>query len=235
MGYTTYFSGEFKLDKPLAPEHKAYLEKFSQTRRVKRDAAKAALLPDPVREAAGLPIGSEGAYFVGGTGCAGQDRDDSILDYNRAPKDQPGLWCQWQPDEDGEYIEQDGGEKFYNYTEWIEYLIEHFLAPWGYTVNGEVDWDGEESGDDGTITVENNVVTSESRYDLDQKAIQTEAALDEVLKKIPEKLPLLMGINEVLDKKLKKIFEAAGKNPINTALIVVFSVTLIKFITLTVS
>ena len=34
MGYTTTFDGEFKLDKPLIPAHKAYLMKFAKTRRM---------------------------------------------------------------------------------------------------------------------------------------------------------------------------------------------------------
>ena len=58
MGYTTKFEGCFTLDKPLAPEHAAYLKAFNATRRMKRDQFKAAELPDPIRDAAGLPLGS---------------------------------------------------------------------------------------------------------------------------------------------------------------------------------
>lgn len=131
MGYTTNFNGSFELDKPLTDEHRAYLEAFNNTRRMARDASKAALLDDPVRIAAGLPIGERGAYYVGAKGLAGQDRDDSIIDYNQPPKGQPGLWCQWMPDDGGgATIVWDQSEKFYHYVEWLEYLIEHFLQPW---------------------------------------------------------------------------------------------------------
>jgi hypothetical protein len=37
MGYTTDFSGEFKLDKPLTDEQAIYVNKFADTRRMKRD------------------------------------------------------------------------------------------------------------------------------------------------------------------------------------------------------
>jgi hypothetical protein len=57
MSYTTAFDGAFAINRPLRPEHKAYLLKFAETRRMKRDAAVAARLPDPVRAAAGLPVG----------------------------------------------------------------------------------------------------------------------------------------------------------------------------------
>lgn len=71
----------------------------------------------------------------------------------------PGFWCQWVPNSEGTAIEWDGGEKFYNYVEWIEYLIQHFFEPWGVKLNGEVEWSGEESDDLGLISVKDNVVT----------------------------------------------------------------------------
>ena len=159
MGYSTDFFGSFKLDKQLSSEHAAYLSQFSETRRMQRDVSVTSVLDnDPIRIAAGLPVGVDGGYFVGGSGYAGQDRDESIVEYNNPPDGQPGLWCQWIPSEDGTEIEWDGGEKFYNYVEWIKYLIEHFLKPWGYVLNGEVEWRGEEYDDHGNIVIENNNV-----------------------------------------------------------------------------
>lgn len=160
MGYTTDFNGEFGLNKPLSPEHKAFLEKFNETRRMQRKQTVASKMEDPIRIAAGLPIGKEGAYFVGAKGHCGQDSDDSVKDYNTPPSGQPSLWCQWIPNEDGTAIEWDGGEKFYEYVDWIEYLISNFLAPWGYVLNGEVEWFGEDRDDRGMIIIDNNIVTT---------------------------------------------------------------------------
>ena len=95
---------------------------------------------------------------VGDGGFAGQDHDDSIIDYNDPPQGQPGLWCQWIPSDDGTEILWNGGEKFYHYTEWLEYIIDNFLAPNGYVLNGEVYWYGEESDDIGKIIVSDNQV-----------------------------------------------------------------------------
>jgi len=61
--------------------------------------------------------------------------------------------------EDKITIEWDGGEKFYKYSEWIEYLIKKILKPRGYKLNGEVKWEGEENEDMGIIVIKNNVVT----------------------------------------------------------------------------
>ena len=158
MGYTTDFRGEFELDKTLKEEHKAYLIKFSGTRRMIRDPNKADQLPDGVRLNVGLPIGEGGQYFVGGGGFAGQDKDGSILNYNSSYGEQPGLWCKWAPNEEGTAIEWDGGEKFYDYVEWVRYIVEHFIIPWGYTLNGTVEWQGEDSADTGKIHINNNVI-----------------------------------------------------------------------------
>lgn len=159
MGYSTDFEGYFKLDKPLTDSHKLYLEKFSSTRRMKRDSKIAATFKDKVRESVGLPIGKDGCYYVDAGGFAGQDRDSSIVDYNEPPDGQPGLWCQWVPTQDGTGIEWDGGEKFYEYTKWLQYLIKNFLSPWGYTINGKVSWKGENINDKGSIVVEDNSIT----------------------------------------------------------------------------
>lgn len=60
----------------------------------------------------------------------------------------------------GGTVEWDGGEKFYDYVDWLWYIIEHFLKPWGYTVNGEVRWCGEDDEDRGTIVVVDNEVST---------------------------------------------------------------------------
>jgi hypothetical protein len=125
---------------------------------MKRDAKKAETLPDLKRIAVGLPIGVEGGYFVGSEENFGQNNTPDVLNHNEPPQGQPGLWCQWTVNDANDAIEWDCGEKFYSYVEWLQYLIEHFLKPWGYTVNGTALWSGEESDDQGAIEVVNNRV-----------------------------------------------------------------------------
>lgn len=165
MGYTTEFSGEWRITPPLKEEHRAYLDQFSTSRRMKRDPKVTASIPDPIREAVGLPVGEEGGYFVGPKGDNGQgsmwgfgrspeDRG-GITDSNTPPKGQPGLWCKWEPNGHGTAIVWSGAEKFYDYVEWIQYLLDHFLTPWGYKLSGRVDWQGEDESDKGYIVVYN--------------------------------------------------------------------------------
>lgn len=146
MGYTTDFEGKLKLNKQLSLDDHTFLKKLSKTRRMARNV-------DP-------KYGVEGEFYVDGDGMMGQGHENNIIDYNIPPKTQPGLWCQWTPTDDGEYLVWDGGEKFYNYVEWLEYII-NWLAPRGYVLNGSVTWQGEESDDMGRIIVKDNVVTTQ--------------------------------------------------------------------------
>ena len=143
MGYTTDFYGQFSVSPVLTDEDREYLTKFSETRRMRRNIE---------------GFGTEGEWYVGGEGFRGQTCDPTVIDYNMPPITQPGLWCHWIPAPGGAAIEWDGGEKFYYYTEWIEYLIAGYLAPRGYTLNGTVEWEGEDSSDRGRIVVTDNAV-----------------------------------------------------------------------------
>jgi hypothetical protein len=127
--------------------------------------------------------GFKGEYFAMNDGDMGQGNDGSVIDHNAASgeiawKDysgdwekrdemqkainadiikQPGLWCQWRLD-DETTLSWDGSEKFYNYIEWLQYLIAHFFEPWGIKLNGECYWQGEDNSDMGKIEIINNVI-----------------------------------------------------------------------------
>lgn len=73
-------------------------------------------------------------------------------------EDYPGYYCQWTSNESGTALEWDGGEKFYSYVEWLNYLIKHFFEPWGIKLNGQIEWRGEEWEDNGLITVTDSKV-----------------------------------------------------------------------------
>ena len=71
----------------------------------------------------------------------------------------PGAWCDWVPTRDGKAIKCANNDmSFYDFDEWLEWIIDHFLKPWGYTLNGTARWQGEEVGDTGTLSVRNNEV-----------------------------------------------------------------------------
>ena len=156
MGYTTYFSGEVKLDPPLNEEQVAYIKAFSDSRRVDR---------------------VEGPYYVGDDRFANNFDNPNIRDHNRPDATQPGLWCQWIPTDDGKYLIWDDGEKFYCADDWMRYLIEHFLGAdplanfedydpdnlvpdfgTGRMCNGRIFAEGEDSTDHWILDVVDNIV-----------------------------------------------------------------------------
>lgn len=156
MGYhTEFFESKLKLNKPLTKKLQAFLVKFNETRRMKRDMTK---LFDKEKAAT---FGLEGEFYVDGVGFMGQDHDASVVDGNAPPSTQPGLWCQWRPSEDGQSIVWDEGEKFYYYAEWLQYICDSFLAPKGYILSGSVRFQGEEPSDAGWVVCEKNKVRIE--------------------------------------------------------------------------
>ena len=189
MGYTTDFTGSFALNKKLDKETHEFLDKLANTRRMARNV-------EP-------KYGVEGEFYVDGGGSFGQGDEDNIIDHNRPPKTQPSLWCQWVPAKNGKQIEWDGGEKFYNYVEWIEYIIKSILEPKGYILNGDVYWSGEDSADTGKIHIENNHVTSIATEDYEE-------IISRILK-VKTLRPLLIGIHPTLDELLEPLMKKKGK------------------------
>jgi hypothetical protein len=157
MGYDTTFEGSIGIEPPLNPSEISFLIDFNNSRRQKR---------------------SKGPLYVNGTGYRGQGNDDDVLDGNRPDPDQPGLWCQWVPSEDGSSLEWDGVEKFYHSAEWMKYIVENLLGAsaqgyvarhvdedprlyhftFNHVLNGQIEAQGEESDDMWLLVVEHNVV-----------------------------------------------------------------------------
>lgn len=160
MGYTTEFQGKFELDKKLTDAHSEYLFAFNESRRMTRNVDILETKPDPLRQACDLPLGEGGEYFVGTSADYEDYCGESVVDGNEPPSKQPSLYCGWIPSDDRCGIEHDGEEKFYDYIKWLEYIIDNFIKPWGYVMNGVVHWRGEEFYDVGSLCVKNNVVSA---------------------------------------------------------------------------
>ena len=160
MGYTTTFSGEVTLNKPLTEELYFYLINFSRTRHMKRDV-------EMLKEAGFTEdYGVEGEFFVENTDYYSKiiGKDETIIDINTPPSTQPGLWCQWIPNHNRVTIEWDGGEKFYHAAEWMDYLITKILVPQVYIANGKIYAYGEDSDDHWMLSVVDNEVKIYTGY-----------------------------------------------------------------------
>ena len=159
MGYKTWFTGGLEFDKPVSEKLANYINAFANVRHMKRDNEKIKeIFPDWEQYCFNGNLGEDGEYFIGEieinklTDC----NDTSVLKRNYPPETQPGLWCQWVVE--GNEIVWDDGEKFYEYDSWLIYLIKNFIEPSGYKLNGEIQFQGEDEDDFGTICVVDNVV-----------------------------------------------------------------------------
>lgn len=148
MGYTTDFVGSFNIDKPLDQSTFDLINGLASTRRMKRKELDKS-------------FGVDGEFYYNpSTKDSGQEQTSDIVDYNTPPSSQPSLWLQWRVEDDMKTIVWDGGEKFYNYVEWMQYLISNILAARGYTVSGEVEWFGEDRADRGLIRIKDNEIST---------------------------------------------------------------------------
>ena len=92
IGYEIQFTGSLTLDKVLLPQHFAYLNRFVQIRHVTCSVEHLQDVPDPLREAVGLPLGPEGAYFVGINFDKENIRQPIVLKINKPPQANACYW-----------------------------------------------------------------------------------------------------------------------------------------------
>ncbi|MCW2228068.1 hypothetical protein QIH87_49940 (plasmid) [Bradyrhizobium elkanii] len=67
-------------------------------------------------------------------------------------------YFQWVPADTLEHIVWDGNEKFYKYVEQLKWLC-GWLVDRNISANGDLYWQGEETGDTGILSVADNKVT----------------------------------------------------------------------------
>ncbi len=184
MGYSTWFDGSLKFNKPVEDWLVKYINGFSETRRMKRDNEKIKeLFPNWKKMCFAGNLGEEGEYFIGSLGFLGQDKDGSVVNHNDPPAAQPGLWCQWVINEDDELV-WDEGEKFYEYVAWLHYLVDNFFDPLGYVLNGDIIWEGEDSDDVGTIhVIDNHIEIEDGVHVYSMSDISDSELIDELEKR----------------------------------------------------
>jgi hypothetical protein len=117
MGYTTDFIGHIEVAPHLNPAEQNYLLAFAASRRFDR--------PGGPYEVPGNPSAERG------------ERPADVDTYNATAPGQPSFWCDWVPCWNGHCLSYDGREKFYGATQWLTYLIDHFLASQAHAQGSE--------------------------------------------------------------------------------------------------
>lgn len=93
-------------------------------------------------------------------------------------KQYPGIWCQWIINSNGK-LSWNGGEKFYHYIEWLQYLIDEYFEVQGYELSGKVNYRGERLEDIGMIYIKgNNIKQMCGRYDVNENELILSVTMD---------------------------------------------------------
>ena len=159
MSYATRFYGGFALDRPLTRDQHRLLQIFLDSAHVQFDPAKIDYHKPKIAEYVDLlykldvGLGKDLTYFV-----AGRNPDPDIVKLWLPPKDVPGMWCEWKIGSSRRTVVWNGEEYFYDYVDWLGFLIQRFFKRWGYTLSGFVEWEGEDMSDKGWIEVQDNMM-----------------------------------------------------------------------------
>ena len=127
MGYTTYFEGSIVVTPALSPE---FIKRWNKATE-----------------------GTPGKGFTRSCANGVEETPDMLPGFEGA---KPQTWCHWQLTSIGNatYIDWDGGEKFYDYIEWLQFLVAAIrkVEPRA-EFEGLIEWDGEGHGDTGVLRV----------------------------------------------------------------------------------
>jgi len=142
------YDGAMYLRGQLTKAQSDYLYSFSARSHLRHDENY--LGKDPLREAVGLPLGVQGAYFTGTFIDRGGPQYDEVV------VGQPSEWCDIEYHKDLNALVWDGTSGGGYIRQWLEYIRDHFLNLWGYQIDGALYWRDNEK-DFGTIRCEEGI------------------------------------------------------------------------------
>lgn len=134
---------------------------------------------------------------------------------------EPDTYCQWilKRKNNTYTIGWDEGEKFYKYEEWLQYILDTHLIPFGLSLSGNVRYQGEEIGDSGILTIKNDKVvalTMDNAFkDMPQSTssidIQELESINQEFGDLMNKLVSVTGIIDDLQDRLFELIQKAKK------------------------
>ncbi len=97
------------------------------------------------------------------------------------------------------------GEKFYNYTAWLQYMIKHFFRPWGIELSGLVNFQGEDDSDFGVIEIINGeVIEKQGKRFIPKDGEETKGLLIQILTDGLVNIPEQEVIEDLATKVMEK-------------------------------
>jgi hypothetical protein len=119
--------------------------------------------------------------------------------------DLPGHAGLLEVSEDRKCLLPEEGESRHGIRLWLKLLVQHLFVPLGYTLNGEVLWEGEDHDDSGSIFIKDN---------------QIEAVDDLIFNAGPSWAPNHYA-DDILKQAIQKLLDSAGSTDCSPDLTVV--------------
>ena len=116
--------------------------------------------PDALREAIGLPLGEDAAFFVGHSSNGLKGRNPFIDKHNMlspGPGGQPHCGsCPWQLTDDGTQILPDKRKLAAMPLKWLGWLVTNLLSHWNIDIRGVASYDDPCTSQEGKIVADNS-------------------------------------------------------------------------------
>lgn len=159
-----FYEMDLIIEPALSKEVVDYIQHFSRTRKMVLDLDYLDKHYDPKKYGFKGSFGRKGEYFVNLGDSSLKDNcmnHPLVINVNNDPEIHPNVWCDFFVSSDGSRLKWREIESTDHCEEWMNYLINHFIAPSGSFVNGKICVQGEFASDYYEIHIENNIVTRE--------------------------------------------------------------------------
>ena len=155
-----YFQGAFNLTPALSSAQTSYLQAFLAVQHGFWPLKYVRQQSDPVREAVGLPLGADAAYYTGHHSNGLKGRHPFIDKYNTispGPGNQPHCGnCPWQLSPDDRQLVPDKKKLAAMPLKWLGWLVKYIFTPWKINVTGVASYDDPCTSQEGKIVAESS-------------------------------------------------------------------------------
>lgn len=155
-----YFQGSFNLTPGLSEAQASYLQAFLAVQHGFWPSEYVQQQADPLREAVGLPLGEDAAFYVGHYSNGLKGRHPFInkhITISPGPGDQPHCGnCPWQLSPDSSKLVPDKKKLAAMPLKWLGWLVSNILTTWKINVTGVASYDDPCTSQEGRVVAESS-------------------------------------------------------------------------------
>lgn len=172
MGYETDFYGGLAFYPQISPLHRDYLAGFFNKNHytISQEAYKQVAHYSDLHTLCGLPLDEHCTFYLPVESRPLLSDRPKYSNKVVANPTLPSAYCPLRIT-DTDILIRNG--KSYDWEEWLTWVINNLLAPWNYTLAGEIEWSGEEPDDRGKIVATAGQWPTIYRAEIAYKAVRS--------------------------------------------------------------